>query len=81
MGLSDYFTCLSQKTYMWVKKQKLELGMEQLNSSKLGKECNKALYYYPVYLTYMESTSCKMPCWNLTQAGIKISGRNINILR
>ena len=66
---------------MWVKKEDLELGMEQLSASKLGKEYNKALYYHPVYLTYMQSTSCKMTCWNLTQAGIEIAGRNINILR
>ena len=31
--------------------------------SKLGKEYNKAVYYHPAYLTYMQSTSCKMPGW------------------
>ena len=61
--------------------EELELGMEKLSSSKLEKEYNKALYYHPVYLTYMQSTSCKMPCWILSQAGIKIVGRNINNLK
>ena len=48
---------------MKVKKQQLELDMEQQTSSKLGKEYVKAVYCHPVYLTYMQSTSCKMPAW------------------
>ena len=48
---------------MQVKKQELELDIEQLTSSKLGKEYNKAVYCHPVYLTYMQSTSCKMLGW------------------
>ena len=47
---------------MQVKKQQLELDMEQ-TSSKQGKESVKAVYCHPVYLTYMQSTSCKMPDW------------------
>ena len=37
--------------------------MEQLTGSKLGKEYDKAVYCHPVYLTYMESTSCEMLAW------------------
>ena len=37
--------------------------MEQLTVSKLGKEYDKAVYCHPAYLTYMQSTSCKMPGW------------------
>ena len=37
--------------------------MEQQNGSKLGKEYVKAVYCQPAYLTYMQSTSCKMPGW------------------
>jgi len=33
--------------------------MEQQTGSKLGKEYVKAMYWYPVYLTYMQSTSCE----------------------
>ena len=29
----------------------------------MGKEYDKAVYCHPVYLTYMESTSCEMPGW------------------
>ena len=46
---------------MQVKKQQLELDMEQQTGSKLGKEYMKALYCHFAYLTYMQSTSCKMP--------------------
>ena len=48
---------------MQVKKQQLEPDMEQQTVSKLGKEYVKAVYYHPAYLTYMQSTSCKMPDW------------------
>ena len=48
---------------MRVKKQQLELDMEQQTGSKLGKEYFKAVYYHPVYLTEMQSTSCEMPGW------------------
>ena len=48
---------------MWVKKQQLELDMKQLSGSKLGKENVKAVYCHPAYLTYIQSTSCKMLSW------------------
>ena len=47
---------------MQVKKQQLELDMEQQTGSKSGKEYIKAVYCHPAYLTYMQST-CKMPDW------------------
>ena len=48
---------------MLVKKQQLELHMEQWTGSKLGKEYVKAVYCHPAYLTYMQSTSFEMPGW------------------
>ena len=48
---------------MQVKKQQLEPDREQWTSAKLGKEYVKAVYCYPAYLTYMQSTSCEMPAW------------------
>ena len=51
------------ETCMQVKKQQLELNMEQHTVSKLGKECIKAVYWHLVYLTYIQSTSCEMPGW------------------
>ena len=53
----------SWKICMQVKKQQLELDMEQQTGSKLGKEYIKAAYCHPAYLAYMQSTSCKMPGW------------------
>ena len=48
---------------MQVKKQQLELDMEQQTGSKLGNEYSKAIYCHPAYLTYMQSTSYEMPGW------------------
>ena len=48
---------------MKIKKQQLELDMEQLTGSKLGKEYIKAVFCHSDYLTYMQSTSCKIPGW------------------
>ena len=68
---------------MQVKKQQSEPYTEQLTSSKSGKEYVKAVYCHPAYLTYMQSTSCKMQNAGLddSQPGIKIVGRSINNLR
>ena len=48
---------------MQVKKQQLELYMEQQTGWKLGKEYVKAVYCHPAYLIYMQSTSCEMLGW------------------
>ena len=48
---------------MQVRKQQLELDMEQQTDSKLGKKYVKAVYYHPAYLTYMQSTSWEMLGW------------------
>ena len=48
---------------MQVKKQQLEPDVEQQTDSKLGKEYVKAVYCHPAYLTFMQSTLCKMPDW------------------
>ena len=48
---------------MQVKKQQLELDMEQQTGSKLGNETIKALYRHPAYLMSMQSTSFEMPGW------------------
>ena len=48
---------------MQLRKQQLELDMEQQTGSKQEKEFVKAVYCYPVYLTYMQSTSYEMPGW------------------
>ena len=48
---------------MQVKKQQLELDIEQQTVSKSGKEYVKAVYCHPVYLTYMQSISWEILGW------------------
>ena len=48
---------------MQVKKQQLELDMEQQVGSKLGKEYVNTVYCHPAYLTYMQSTPFEMLGW------------------
>ena len=48
---------------MQVKKQQLELDMEQQTGSELGKKYIKAVYCHPAYVTYMQRTSTEMPGW------------------
>ena len=62
MGILGHLACLL-RICRQVRKQQLELDMEQQTGSKSGKEYVKAVYCHPAYLTYMESTSCKMLGW------------------
>ena len=66
---------------MQVKKQQLELDMEQQTGSKLGMKYIKAVYCHLAYLTYMQSTWFWNAWLEEGQAGIKIAGRNISSLR
>ena len=79
MGIPDHLTCLLRNLYIQVKKQQLEPYMEQLTGSKLGKENVKA-YIVTLFNLYAEYIM-----WNAgldkSQAGIKISGWNLNSLR
>ena len=74
MWLASWETCLQ------VKKQQLELDMEQQDGSKSRKEYIKAVYCHPDYNLHAEYIM-----WNArldeSQAGIKIAKRNINNLR
>ena len=65
---------------MQVRKQQLELDMEQQTGSKQEKEYVKAVYCHPVYLTYAEYIK-RNAGLDKTQAGFKIARRNINNLR
>ena len=55
--------------------------MKQQTGSKQEMEYIKTVYCHPAYLTSMQSTSCKTARQDEAQAGIKISGRNINNIR
>ena len=66
---------------MQIKKQELELHMEQRTGSKLGKEYIKAVYCHPAYLTYMQSTSCEMLGWMKHKLESRLQGGQPQICR
>ena len=59
---------------MQIKKQQLEPDMEQQTGSKLENEYNKDVYCHFAYLTYMQSTSCKMPSWMNHKLELRLLG-------
>ena len=59
---------------MQVKKQQLEVGMEQWTGSKSRKKYIKAVYCHPAYLTYIQSTSCDMPGWMKHKLESRLTG-------
>ena len=61
MGIPDHLTCLLRNLYKG--QEATEPDMEQWPGSKLGKKYIKAVYRHPDYLTYMQSTACKMSGW------------------
>ena len=80
-GIPDHFT-LSWETRKQVKKQQLELDMEQQTDSKLWKEYIKTVHCHLACLTYMQSTSCEMPGWMNHKLESRLQfWRNINNLR
>jgi len=68
----EYQTTLpaSWEICMQVKKQQLELDMEQQTGSKLSKEYIKAVYCHSAYLASMQSMSCEMPGWMDVRVGL-----------
>ena len=60
---------------MQVKKQELELDMEQTDS-KSGKEYIKAVYCHPAYLTYMQSTTWETLGWRKHKLESRLRGEN-----
>ena len=59
---------------MQVRKQQLELDMEQQTGSKYEKEYVKAVYCHPAYLTYMQSTSWEMLGWKKHKLESRLPG-------
>ena len=59
---------------MQVRRQQLELDMEQQTGSKLGKEYVKAVYCHPAYLTYMQSTSWETLGWKKHKLQSRLPG-------
>ena len=59
---------------MQVRKQQLELDMEQQTGSKLEKEYVEAVYCYPAYLTSMQSTSWETLGWKKQKPESRLMG-------
>ena len=66
---------------MQVRKQQLELDMEQQTGSKEEKEYLKAIYCHHAYLTYVQSTSWEKLAWMKHKLESISIGRNINNIR
>ena len=64
----------SWEIHMQVRKQQLELDMEQQTDYKSGKEYVKATYCHPAYLTYMQSTSWEMLSWKRHRLESRLPG-------
>ena len=62
MGIPDHLTCLLRNLYTG-QEATVRNGHEQQTGSKQEKEYVKAVYCHPAYLTYMQSTSCKVLGW------------------
>ena len=73
MGIPDHLTA-SWETYMQVRKQQLELDVEQQTGSKQEKEYVKAVYCHPAYLTYMQSTSWETLGWKKHKLESRLPG-------
>ena len=63
LWITTKWKILKEMGILQVKKQQLELDMEQWTGSKLGKEEDKAVYCHPAFLTSVQSTSCNMLGW------------------
>ena len=64
---------------MQLKKQQLELDMEQLTGLKLGKAYNKAVCWHPAYLTYMQRSFLMRVKEESGKAGLKLNIQKIKV--
>ena len=80
MGILDDIAWLLRNMFAG-QQATVRTDMEQWTGSKLGKEYIKAVYCHPAYLTYMQSTSCKMPGWMNHKLESRYTRININNLR
>ena len=80
MGIPDHLICLLE-TCMQVKKQQLELDMEQQTGSKTGKGVSQGCILSPCLFNFYAEYIMRNAGLDEAQAGIKIAGRNISNLR
>ena len=73
MGIPHHFICLLRNLYAG-QEAAVRIGNGTTEWFQIGKGVHQGCILSPSYLTYMQSTSCKMPGWDETQAVIKIAG-------
>ena len=62
MGIPDHLTCFLRKLYEG-QEATVKSGHGTTDWFQIRKGTCKAVYYHPAYLTYLQSTSYKMPGW------------------
>ena len=72
---SDHLTCLLRNLYAG-QKTTVRTEHETVDWFKIGKGVCQGCIVSPAYLTYMQSTSCKMPGWMKHKLESKIAMRN-----
>ena len=78
MGILDHLIFILRNLY--VGQETTVRTLYGMTSSKLGKEYDKAIYYHPVYFTYIQNTSCKTPASMKKKLASRLQGE-INKLR
>ena len=73
MGIPDHLLA-SWEICVQLKKQQLELDVEQWTGSKFGKDYIEAVCCHSAYLIYMQSISCEMPGWMMHKLESRLSG-------
>ena len=76
MGIPDHLTCLLRNPYAG-QEATVRTGHGTTDWFKLGKGYVKAVYCHPAYLTYIQSTSCKMPA-NLENSAVATGLEKVN---
>ena len=71
VGIPDHLMCFLRNLYAG---QEATVKTGQ-TGSKLGKVYIKAVYYYPAYLTYMQSTSYKILGWMKHKLESRLPGK------
>ena len=79
MGIPDHLICLLRNLHAG-QEATVRTG-DGTTGSKLGKEYIKAISCHPAYLTYMQSTSCKMPGWMKHKLESRLPGEILINLR
>ena len=60
MGIPDHLTCILRNLYAG-QEATIRTGHGTTDWFQIGKGVVEAVYCHPVYLTYLQSTSCEMP--------------------